>query len=342
MDHASIIDQALAQAQARLNAGASAPTSKTASAPRSATAGIKKEASDLAGALEYLALKVADDGTAQGAISAEMTRQFFKKANEPKTPISGPTLASGTQAIPPNHGRTTLSASTSGSMETPAVSESPNGEMKRSVMEQKAPEVKKANLTLYDILKQAQDGKTAGAGGPAEMTADQPAPGIPTGNENRNRHSLLDSAEAVRNATKREAKAPGRARIAELFSSASDTTGMAGAQAAFPGAAAKGGLKVASLARAYAEHRKTGSSPALEVLGKLAEKEEKEEKGEKNEHEEKESPAKEKKEGKESPAHEKKEGSVGEYSNLWDMAISGQLGEEVLSAAQQLAQQVAG
>jgi len=339
MDHRSIIDQALAQAQARLSAGASAPTSKTASAPRNASEGIKKEASDLAGALEYLALKVADDGSAQGAISAEMTRQFFKKANEPKTPASGPTTTSGTQAVAPNHGRTTLSASTSGSMQTPATSESPEGEMKRSVMEQKAPEVKKANLTLYDILKQAQDGKTAGAGGPAEMTADQPAPGIPTGNENANRHSLLDSAEAVRNATKREAKAPGRARIAELFSSASDTTGMAGAQAAFPGAAAKGGLKVASLARAYAEHRKTGSSPALEALGKLAEKEEK---GEKNEHEEKESPAKEKKEGKESPAHEKKEGSVGEYSDLWEMAITGQLGDEVLSAAQQLAQQVAG
>jgi hypothetical protein len=99
--------------------------------------------------------------------------------------------------------------------------------------------------SLYDIL---MNSKEAGQnGGPSESTATEAAEGIPSGNENSNRQSLLGSNEAPVNATKRQAKAPVRARLAEAFSHTSDTLGDASASAVWPQAAAKGDMKVASV-----------------------------------------------------------------------------------------------
>ena len=243
-NHTSIVERAIANARARLHVVSD--VEKVADAPGSSHV---KEAQEVADALEFLALSTADDGSAAGAARGEMVRSFFKLSMGPGSVEHGSTAASGTQAQPPAGSRQKIQPGGKPGDVKPAESEAPAGQMPRSVMEQPAPAVKAvpqqkaAQQTLYDILMSNQ--KSAGAGGPAESTASEDAQGIPAGNENANRQALLGSNQAVVDATKREAKKPPRARLAEVFASANDTTGAAGAKAAFPNAAAKGGLKIA-------------------------------------------------------------------------------------------------
>jgi len=205
-----------------------------------------KEAAELADALEYIAYSSNNDGSVSGAIRGDMIRSFFKTAAE-GSPAQSSTQAKGTQAVPPAAGKKKLNPQGLVSGGSPAQSsaepEAKDGEKKLLESMKQA-----EGTSLYDILMSS---KEAGEGGPAESTASEAASGIPSGNENANRQALLGSNTAPENATKRQAKAPVRARLSELFSNVGDT-GEASAQAAWPQAAAKGGLKTASVAERLA------------------------------------------------------------------------------------------
>lgn len=251
MSYQSAIDEALEKAKARLNrAGQS--HSKEASA--SADDGLVKQANEIADALEYMAIATAGDGTPAGDARVEMVRNFFKAAAG-GGPTEGATTTTGTQKQPPAQSKKTIQPGGSPGATNPEVSDALEGQMAENVMRQMppatAPTPKSAAATLYDLLmnaKQADHDKEGAGGGPLEMDAEQALPQTPKKNEGKQHaDALLGSNTAPVEATKREAKAPTRPRLAEVWEHANDTVGDATAKAVWPQAASKGDMKVAEL-----------------------------------------------------------------------------------------------
>lgn len=258
----SLIEKALAGARAKIDAGIQ--NEKVASRED----GLLKEAEEVANALEYVALSVADDGSAVGSARAEMIRDFFKKSAEAGEPVKsktpgisanfggdGSTQARGEQGEASSSSKKKILPIGLKGGNKPEASESRDGKMNRSVMEQAPSEKKAGTLSLYDMI---QNSKIAGDG-PQAMDAQVKAPGIPSKNENSNRESILSSSEGIVRATKRQAKQPGRARIAEIFAHANDTSGDRDAAAIWPQANAKGDIKVASALRWMQKEAKGGN-----------------------------------------------------------------------------------
>jgi hypothetical protein len=248
--HQDMIDRAMNRARTRMSAGRFVEAAEADLASNSDEA-LLKEASELADALEFSSLTLLDDGTAQGELHQQQVVHFFKQAAAGAPIPHGPTTTSGSQPQPgPDGSKRRILPLGLKPGAKPEASEAPEGETKRSVMEQPAPAVKqvptdkKAGTTLFDML---MNSKEAARGGPAEFSSTDDAPGIPSANENSNRQKLLGSNAAISAATKRQAKQPGRARLAELFNSAHDTVGDQTAQAIWPQAATKGDMKIASL-----------------------------------------------------------------------------------------------
>lgn len=244
----SLIDDAVAKAKARLGAGVQKMATKEASAEPD----LIKEASEIANALEFVALNTADDGSAAGAARMEMVRDFLSKSAETHAPSSGPTKATGMQTQPPTgSGKAMPGGPAKGGR--PATSEAKGGAQDQNAFRQMPPAVaatpkdgggKSAGSTLYDIL---MANKEAASGGPATSTAEEGVvhSGGPDGE--RWAHSILGSNESPVSTTKRDAKKPTRPRLAEAFDTVANTTGDATARAVWPGAAAKGDMKVASI-----------------------------------------------------------------------------------------------
>lgn len=235
-NYRSMIDEALMSARARLDSG-SGDVVKTASATPENI--LIKEASELADALEYVAHSSAGTDAA-GGIRGEMIRSFFKSATA-GSPAQGPTTTSGTQAQAPEGSKRRIAVNNASGASPAQSSTQPEAKDGEKVMLESFKQAE--GQSLYDILMAS---KTAGHGGPAEMTASEDAPGIPTANENSNYRSILHSNEGPVNVTKRQAKAPVRARLAEAFGSTGDTTGDAGVSAMFPIGSGKGTHKIAS------------------------------------------------------------------------------------------------
>jgi hypothetical protein len=218
---------------------------KTASATPEST--LIKEAAELADALEYVAHSATDTGSSADRIRGEMVRSFFK--NAASSPAQGPTTTSGTQAQAPESGKRKISPPTSGQSDGSPYQCSTSDHKGLDTKDGKKPMLESfkqaEGQSLYDILMAS---KVAGKGGPAEHDSESSA-GVGTKNENANYRSILHSNEGPVNVTKREAKAPVRARLAEAFASTGDTTGDAAVAAMFPVGAGKGTHKVASVAQ---------------------------------------------------------------------------------------------
>ena len=88
-----------------------------------------KEASELANALEYMAISTAYDGSSAGTARAEMVRDFFKSATAQQLK-SGPTQAKGAQEIVPNEGKTKLKKVLTDEHGNPLESSSPDSKGK--------------------------------------------------------------------------------------------------------------------------------------------------------------------------------------------------------------------
>lgn len=234
-NYRSMIDEALQSARARIDGG-SADLMKTASAPENS---MIKEASELADALEYVAHASTKTGSAADAVRGEMVRSFFKSAAG--APAQSSTSVQGTQAVAPAGKKIQAKGqSVGGSAPQSETTPAPADGQKPLLESFKQAE----GQSLYDILMAS---KTAGKGGPSESTATESAQGIPSGNENSNRQAILGSNEAPVNATRREAKAPVRKRLAEAFAHTNSTTGDSTLNAMFPQAAGKGSHKIASV-----------------------------------------------------------------------------------------------
>ena len=234
-NYRSMIDDALQSARARIDGG-SADLMKTASAPENS---MVKEASELADALEYVAHASTNTGSAADAVRGEMVRSFFKSAAG--SPAQSSTSVQGTQAHAPSGKKIQAKGQAVGGSAPQSATTPAPADGKKPLLES----FKQAEgQSLYDILMAS---KTAGRGGPSESTASEYAQGIPSGNENSNRQAILGSNEAPVNATRRQAKAPVRKRLAEAFAHTNSTTGDATLSAMFPQAAGRGGHKIASV-----------------------------------------------------------------------------------------------
>jgi len=251
-NHQSLIDDALNRAKARLGSS----VTKQASAE----GGLLKQASEVADALEYLSMKTADDGSVAGSARVSILDSFFKAAAD-GGPVAGATTTSGTQGQVPASGKKTIQPGGSPSDTNPKASESLDGKMPENVLRQMPPATaptpkdsgKAANVTLYDLLMQ---NKEAAGGGPLEMEANQDLPGLSGGGDGRAFATrLIGSNTAPVAATKREAKAPTRPRLSEVWGHTNDTQGDAEARAVWPQANTKGDIKVASMARALQQER---------------------------------------------------------------------------------------
>lgn len=215
----SIVDQAIMDARAALLSGGS--TFKTASAVPETMDAFLQDVNDTVHALEFTALKLADDGTKVGTYRTNAVEDFLKNASKGKPAES--ISPAGQQATAPSAGKKKLTPSPSVNGQ-PRESESLTGQ--QATIGQEPPEVASVPMetgkhaSLYDLLMSGT--KVAGKGGPAESAAlhNQAAP--PNKNENTNIH-LLRSNTAPVAATKREAKAPTLARLRTLFANAGDT-----------------------------------------------------------------------------------------------------------------------
>lgn len=253
-NYKSLIDEAMKTAQYRLSAG----VEKTASISNDDS--LIKEASELANALEYMSVTAANDGSLAGQARAEMVRDFYKAATAQRLGVKlagdvgeGPTMASGEQSIAPNSGKIKLmpKKEVAGN---PMVSAAPDS--KGKTMLESFKQADSAGKSLYDILMHNKE-----AGDVGEMSASEPAQGIPSSNENSNRSILKDYASI----TKQEAKAPVRDRLREAFSATGDTLGDQTLKGMFPAAYQASGLKkTASISK------KAGR--AVMMAGELAKK----------------------------------------------------------------------
>lgn len=236
MSVSTIIDQALARA--RKTAGGSEKTASSGS-------DLVKEAHQLADALEYVALTSADDGTAAGAVRRTVVEDFFKRANSVKSAADHPAESvapTGTQKDVPAAGAKKILPVGLAGGKSPEESGAPTGT--QATVDQVGTKKADQPMTLLDMLTQKHGEGPSNS--PVQSVAGQDAAAPPTKNENANVSRILDSSAGVVSATKRDAKAPTRARLKALFASASDTgPSSAAAQAAFPTAYARGGMKVA-------------------------------------------------------------------------------------------------
>ena len=210
-----------------------------------------KEANSAADALEFLSLQAAQDGTPAGAAKADLLQTFFKESAAAR-PAETSTDVRGTQGHAPSQGKNRIQPTGLKGGARPEVHEAPEGAMSINTQEQPAPAkaptptegAKKAgaDTTLFGIL---MDKHAGSAGGPKEYEAGQ-APPARSHNENSNVKAILEGNDKPAKATKRDAKAPTRARLKELFRTADDTTSDQAAAAIWPNAARKGKVKIAS------------------------------------------------------------------------------------------------
>lgn len=223
-NYKSLIDEAMKTASYRLNAG----LSKEASAANDAS--LVKEASELANALEYMAMGSANDGTLAGHARAELIRDFHKAAAAQRLGVKlagdlveSATMVNGAQAVAPNSGKTKLTAKVD-AHGNPLVTASPDSTGK-TMLES----YKQANTgtTLYDILMHEKQ-----AGDVGEYDSEQYM-SITGANENSNRR-ILNDASILSGVSKQEAKAPVRDRLREAFSTTSDTLGDQTVKSFFP------------------------------------------------------------------------------------------------------------
>jgi len=236
----SIVDEALKKARTQAGGG----SEKIASAA-DGQQDLQKEASQVADALEYLAGVVVDDGTAEGAAKRSLVDDFFKGATGGKGPATS-VSPTGTQATPPQSGAKKILPEGKATGTHPAESEAPTGT--QSTMGQPSGgKTASAPRTLLEVLtKEAGDPSKAPSNAPTQSVAGQDTADPGKQGQNSNVDKCLGSNEAPVNTTKRDAKLPTRARLKELFASASDTgPSSAAAKAAFPTAYARGGMKVA-------------------------------------------------------------------------------------------------
>jgi hypothetical protein len=247
----SMIDEAMANARSRLNAGVKVASVSTEQA-------ITKEASELANALEYLALTSANDGSAVGSAREEVLRDFFKQAAPAGAVPHGATAATGVQAQAPEAGKTKLAPVGLVAGAAPAQTTAPVGPGPKESFKQAG------NQTLYDIL---MGNKTAEANPMvSSSTEDSANPG--SANENANASQLKSEAGIVA-MSKREAKKPTRARLAEVFSHTSDSLSQETAQKLFPQAnSGAGGVKEAAATEEDKDlRRRAAGRTAMNVLG---------------------------------------------------------------------------
>ena len=244
MSSRSIVEQALEQARQSARAAVS---DKTASADLS----LADEARQVSDALEYMAMKLASDGTPEGDHRTSQITQFIREGKQAMSHGGTPPMSespTGVQSVAPQSGARTITPSPAANGH-PTQSEAPTGEQATidtmPPKEKKVPTGKTAS-SLYEVIT----GKKEAAklpGDPSDSVAldNQAAP--PAGGDNAN-IGLLRSNEAPVKATKRQAKAPTRVRLKKLFSGASDTgPANAIAKSAFPKAyKGGGGLKEAS------------------------------------------------------------------------------------------------
>jgi hypothetical protein len=257
MSHQSLIDGALSRAKARMSSGVGS-TDKIASVDDDT---FIKEANETANALEYIALGMADDGSAAGAARSSMVSDYLKTAAAPG-PSAGATTTTGTQSQVPSGSKKKLLMTPAGKV-NPDNSEALEGKQPENIFRTMPPATKAApkdgagkktaNMSLYDVL---MNNKEAAGGGPIEMDSEQGLPGVPQGGDGEGfASSLLGSNSAPVSATKREAKAPTRPRLDEAWDHANDTTGAASGKAVWPQATSKGSLKIAELVRAFRDER---------------------------------------------------------------------------------------
>ncbi len=265
MSYQSLIDDAIARARVKVASGHPHATDKLASAPI-AGGDVLAEAEKLANALEYLAMATADDGTAVGAARAEMVRDFFKTAAEADKkkavaqPLVTETMTSGTQKVAPQTGKAKLAPQGLVSGDSPKQTTAPDGAMSRNALEQTPSASPTKAASLYDMLMGARMAKIAaesGAASPRQMDAEQAPPAHPKAQEGGHAQGPLSSSERIVAAKRRELHAPSRSRLSEIFAHSGDTAqSMESAAGTFPLAAAKGGMKVASLAAAMQKEAK--------------------------------------------------------------------------------------
>lgn len=258
MSYQSLIDDAISRARVKVASGLPQPTDKLASAHDGGA--LLGEAEKIANALEYMAMATADDGSAAGAARAEMVRDFFKTAAEADKkkgimqPLVTETTTSGTQKVAPQTGKAKLNPQGLVSGDSPKQTTAPDGMMSRNAMEQTPSSSPTKAASLYDMLMGARMAKIAaesGAAAPRQMDSSQPPPAHPKGQEGGHAQGPLSTNESIVAAKRRELHAPSRNRLSELFAHSGDTAqSVASAAGTFPLAAAKGGMKVASLAAA--------------------------------------------------------------------------------------------
>lgn len=263
MSYQSLIDDAIARARVKVASGLPQPTDKLASAH---DGGLLVEAEKIANALEYMAMATADDGSAAGAARAEMVRDFFKTAAEADKkkgiaqPLVTETMTSGTQKVAPQAGKAKLAPQGLVSGDSPKQTTAPDGAMSRNAMEQTPSASPTKAASLYDMLMGARMAKIAaesGAAAPRQMDAEAKAPAHPMGQEGGHAQGPLSSSASIVAAKRRELHGPTRNRLSELFAHTGDTAqSMESAAGTFPLAAAKGGMKVASLAAAMQKEAK--------------------------------------------------------------------------------------
>lgn len=251
----TMIDAALRNGAAMASTG----VEKTASDPND----MYKEASELANALEYMAISSVDDGTAAGVAQSDMIKDFFKQASKQRmgvdAPAHGSTAAAGTQGLAPQQGRTILNKTQPGLV----VSSSLDSKGKTMLESYK-------QASLYDILM----GKHAAHGehiSPMQYTSEEHL-AVNNSNENSVR-SVLDTNESAAMYQKRDVHGSNiRSRLAEAFAGTNDTLSDATVQSIFPQAYSSGGLKkTASTTRNRLN--KLGAAPAAftnQILGRAA------------------------------------------------------------------------
>ena len=232
----SVLDGVLANARQEVGGG---DATKTASAET----GIVKEAQETANALEIALAADAADGSLSGAIKAAQIKAAGEGSGSPK---DGPTTTTGEQGVAPASGKTKLQGKGSpAGGANPDQSSALEGKMPDKPLMQdpgaKPDHSKGAGASLFELLtgqKEAADSPTQGS-----STEEYASPG--SANE-AGLHSIMHSSESVTNATKRQAKAPTRARLSEVFAHASDTLSDKTVKAIVPNAGKKGGLKIAA------------------------------------------------------------------------------------------------
>lgn len=212
---------------------------KTASAsPRNPI----EEAIKVADALEYMATEIHDAATPEGAVQRSALQEFFAKQAGKGEPAQS-VAPTGTQGQPPQSGARKILPEGLAKGSSPAESGAPTGTQATIGQPPGGKEASAPRQTLLDVLTKRADGPS---NSPTQSTAGQDAADPGKKNENANVDRILGSNEAPVSATKRDAKLPTRERLKALFASASDTgPSSAAAQAAFPQAYAKGGMKVA-------------------------------------------------------------------------------------------------